>query len=387
MDTPESTGSSDSPANDPARNSIRPGKRKQPQTPELLHSEGASKPAASRAVPEPIAKRFIQVKNKYYFPDGARAFTDRGNRLTTPSENTEVVRSLIGIAQARGWHDITVRGTERFRQEAWIQASLVGLHVRGYRPSEIEESRLARSRGREQGADGPPPGGDPDSIVRGAVGEAFSVRPRRGASRSDRDSLLTGQLLEHGRAPYKHDPKAAMSYFVKLKTARGEQLVWGVDLERAIKESLTAPEHGDEVGLRSVRRDTVKVRTSLRDEAGHITGEGQVEKVRNRWVIEKLEFFEIRAAAARTVVDPTVKAKQAVRQHPELVGTYLTVHAAEIVAKRFRDPLDRARFVASVRAALADSVARGEPLPAVRLRDRAKVRTPDPREREPEAAR
>ena len=40
-----------------------------------------------------------------------------------------------------------------------------------------------------------------------------------------------------------------MSYFVKLKTARGEQVIWGVDLERAFKESLTKPERGDEVGL------------------------------------------------------------------------------------------------------------------------------------------
>ena len=37
--------------------------------------------------------------------------------------------------------------------------------------------------------------------------------------------------------------------------------------------------------------------------------------------------------------------------------------------------------------ALAESVARGEPLPPVRLRDRAKTRTPDPREREPEPTR
>ena len=30
-----------------------------------------------------------------------------------------------------------------------------------------------------------------------------------------------------------------MSYFVKIETARGEQTLWGVDLERAVKESLT----------------------------------------------------------------------------------------------------------------------------------------------------
>src|SRR6266850_2540818 len=72
---------------------------------------------AALPVPQAVRERFVQVRNHYYFPDGTRAFTDRGNRLTTPSENTEVIRSLVGIAQARGWHDLNVRGTERFRRE------------------------------------------------------------------------------------------------------------------------------------------------------------------------------------------------------------------------------------------------------------------------------
>jgi hypothetical protein len=63
------------------------------------------------------------------------------------------------------------------------------------------------------------------------------------------------------------------------------------------------------------------------------------------------------------------------------------MHAAELAAKRFRDPEDRERFVQKVRSALADSVARGEPLPAVRLRERAATRAPQTPEREPALAR
>ena len=239
MDTPDSTPSANSDANDPKVNSVRSasGKRSAESAP------GASTPVSANAVPEPIAKRFIQVKNKYYFPDGARAFTDRGNRLTTPSENTEVVRSMIGIAHARGWSEITVRGTERFRQEAWVQASLVGLEVRGYVPSEVEQARVVRNLAREQGRDteAPSPGTDADSIAPTGVGEPPGRTTPEGP-RAARGPLLTGQLLDHDRAPYQHDRRAAMSYFVKLKTARGETVVWGVDLERAFKESLTKPE-------------------------------------------------------------------------------------------------------------------------------------------------
>src|SRR5688572_21605077 len=50
---------------------------------------------APNSVPPDIEKRFVRVGREFYFPDGARAFTDRGRRLTTPSENTEVIKSLV----------------------------------------------------------------------------------------------------------------------------------------------------------------------------------------------------------------------------------------------------------------------------------------------------
>jgi hypothetical protein len=91
-------------------------------------------------------------------------------------------------------------------------------------------------------------------------------------------------------------------------------------------------------------------------------------------VIEKKEFFELRAAAAQIVRDEAVGPRDAVRQHPELAGTYLNLRAAELAAKRLRYPQDRRRFVAQVRGALAEVIERGEPLQPVRLRDRAEPR-------------
>ncbi len=391
MATPDP--SSNTTPKEPVPNSIRPSETKRKSMNATMpEAERAVPPkaAASDAVPEEIAKRFVQVKNKYYCPDGARAFTDRGNRITTNSENTEVVRSLIEIAKARSWQEITVRGIERFRKEVWIAATVAGLQVRGYKPTEFEQSHLVRTLAREKA--GPvesainSPGPDADSVSRGAVAEEASTRSS-GRAGADRGGLVLGRLVDHGRATYQHDPHAGMSYFVKLETSRGDRVIWGVDLERAVKESLTKPEPGDEVGVRSVRQDAVTVKMPTRNADGQVTGEQNLNTHRNRWVIEKREFFEARAAAAQRVRDTNVPAKEAVRQHPELVGTYLQVHAAELAAKRFRDPEDRALFVAKVRAALAESVARGEPLPPVRLRDRAKARTPDPREREPEPTR
>ena len=332
-----------------------------------------------RHIPEHIRKRFVQVGRHYHFPDGTRAFTDRGGRLTTPSENTEVIRSLVSIAQARGWNEITVRGTERFRKDAWTAARLAGLEVRGYRPTEFEQERVARllARGRDgmapkQPERPPTTRSSPESTAgvpgQGIRDETQSEPPGR------RDSLLTGTLVEHGRATYRHNPKEPMSYFVKIDTSRGDRTIWGVDLERAFRESLTRPEAGDEVGLRAIRQDAVTVHAPERDADGKIVAEKDLAVHRNRWIVEKRAFFAERAQAARTLRDRTIDPNQAVKRHPELVGTYLQVRAAELAARRFRDAQDRERFVSQVRSALADGVARGEPLPPVRLRQRSAER-------------
>jgi putative DNA primase/helicase len=102
----------------------------------------------SRAVPDHINARYIKVGNKYHFTNGDLAFADRGRGLSTRLENTEVIRDLIAIAKERGWNDIALGGTERFRKEAWQQANLAGLTVRGYRPSELERAQLVRLIGR-----------------------------------------------------------------------------------------------------------------------------------------------------------------------------------------------------------------------------------------------
>ena len=104
----------------------------------------------SRAVPDYINARYIKVGNKYHFPNGDLAFKDRGRALSTGLENTEVIRDLIAIAKERGWNEIALGGTERFRKEAWQQANLEGLSVRGYRPSELERAQLVRRMGRER---------------------------------------------------------------------------------------------------------------------------------------------------------------------------------------------------------------------------------------------
>jgi hypothetical protein len=326
---------------------------------------------SERVIPDHIRKRFVQVGHRYHFPDGAHAFTDRGARLVTPSENVEVVKSLIAIADARGWKEVTVTGSERFRKEAWAAGSALGLKVRGYTPTEFERAHLARRLAREAA-------GSPENVEEPAQSVAGRGTATQVDARDRPKGPIAGRLIDHGVAAYRHDPHEPISYFVKIDTAEGEREIWGVDLKRALKESLTQPKIGDDIALRAVRRDTVTVQERERNADGKVVGQKPLDTHRNRWIVEKQEFFAERAAAARTLRDASVEPKQAARRHPELVGTYLQMHAAQIAARQFRDPQDRERFVNHVRTALADAVARGEPLPPVRLKEKAAVQTPTP---------
>jgi putative DNA primase/helicase len=358
-------------------NAIRSSARDEKAKPEVDKGGSKKNPkkrAAAQHVPDDVRKRFVQVGAKYFFPDGARAFTDRGHRLSTPSENTEVIKSLVTIAHARGWNEITVTGTERFRRDAWAQARLLGLEVRGYKPTDVENERLVRAMARREER--------PTSANRGRAAKtqaeprAAKTKKKESAVAKDsqsekpsRGTLITGRLIEHGRDNYQHKPSEAVSYFVKLETARGERTVWGVDLDRALKESETKPGIGVEVGLRAVREEPVTVKARRRDKEGQHQGMEEVAAHRNRWIIEQRDFFDKRAIAAQTFRDPKIDPKEGVRRHPELVSTYLHLKGAEEVAtRRIRDPEDQRKFVSLVRAALADSVERGEPLQPAKMR-------------------
>jgi putative DNA primase/helicase len=205
--------------------------------------------------------------------------------------------------------------------------------------------------------------------------QAESEPGRRSARRSGRradaaDELIVGRLIDHGEATYQHKPGSPRSYFVQLETQRGERTLWGVDLERAIRTALSQPQIGDEVGLRRARREPVTVKATERDAHGNVIAERDKLAQRTQWILEKQAFLEQRADAAATFGNPQVTAQTGIRQHPELLGSYLQLRSAEEVAVlRIRDPQDQREFVARIRGAIAESIASGAPLPPVRLRE------------------
>lgn len=315
-------------------------------------------------VPSSVLNRFLQEGNRFYFPDGHEAFQDRGRRLTTTSENTQVVYSLIEIARSRGWTEISVAGTERFRGEAWRQARLAGLNVRGYRPSDEERTQLIRAMARNR--EGPAEANESRTSDPAPPNE-----PR--ASPESSPQRIQGKLLEHGKDFYRHDPNEQPSYFVRLETPEGKREIWGKDIQRAVTQSLSQPKVGDEVILQRTGRDPVTVKRQEKDEQGELR-EKEVGAFRNRWGFETREFLGQRQAAADVVRNVSVRPQEAVREHPELAGTYLNLRAAQLAARTLSDSEDQRRFVEQVRLVLARDIERGEPLRPVRLRDSARNR-------------
>jgi hypothetical protein len=214
------------------------------------------------------------------------------------------------------------------------------------------------------------------------VADEAAAAPRRFTSRRTGE-LVIGRLKDHGSANYQFRAKEDPSYYVKLTTSRGERILWGKDLQRALNEGETKPKKGELVGARRIRRELVTITTRARGEEGQVTTTEQ-RAHRTRWVVEKVQFFAERARLARRLRDEQVDIKETVRAHPELKGTFLSLRAAQdFAATRINDPQDRERFLSLVKGAMAGSIRKGEPLPAVRLRDPESKAPTKPKREEP----
>lgn len=328
-----------------------PRESSQPQAGPQAISVPRSAPLDTRSVPEDVRERFVRMGRYYYFPGGNVAFEDKGRKVITRSENTEVVRSLVEIAQARGWNDITVSGTERFRREAWRQATYAGLILRGYEPSEQDKRQFVRDLAKArspQESPGPlidpprtviappyrtmpapaasaapepeaamrrqsqmsfeseanperdaplrtsdrhgarPHRADPTPVVSTPEPEVARSQARKGTrSGSRRSRVYAGRLIEHGEARYRFRDDKELSYFVRLETPNGPKELWGVDFPRALKQA--GVKEGDLVEVELTGRRSVAVKRPARDAQGRVLGEEEVPAHRNEWDVRQQE--------------------------------------------------------------------------------------------------
>jgi hypothetical protein len=384
---------------EPPVNSIGVARTRQRSTPEQKippetarsrpESGSSARPGAQEVVvPEGIRERYVQVGRRLHFQDGDLALHVRQTRTTIHSQNPEVIRDALEIERERaGGAPLRVRGTAEFRAEVWKQAQLMGIEVRGYRPSDLERAQLARTIAQEQRrgrdiASGRAPE-EPDREVPTQPANVGQRRmPERERGTPDEGRSYRGILRDHGAAHYKHDPKEAMNYYVKLDSPSGQQVIWGKDFERAINESLSGVKQGDHVTVQHAGERTVTVPRRRQDAQGNFVREEEVTAYRNRWIVETRDFLRQREQVSRVVRDANIPVEEAIKKHPNLVGTYMELHAAKLAAgELYTHEEDRTKFLARVRNQLADEIARGERLSVPRTKNA------DAREETPETAR
>lgn len=109
----------------------------------------ATQPDQKNIVPPEVEKKYLRVGDKYYNEKvpSLVAFEDKGNKLVTKSNSENIAESMVRIAEARGWDEIKVSGSETFRKEAWAEAAARGMQVKGYIPTEQDKAQLAKRIG------------------------------------------------------------------------------------------------------------------------------------------------------------------------------------------------------------------------------------------------
>jgi len=248
---------------------------------------------------------------KFHFKDQGQklAFKDKGERMVSASNDDRVAKAMVTLADAKAWKTIKVSGHPDFRREVWKEASLRGIEVRGYKPTEQDLKMLTDKEERSM-----------QNIVEKAeiswkskalapVSEKgvspFQDNAKRTHALASKERTHEGKLLEHGSAKFNHDPNAKENYFVKLATSKGEKTIWGVDLKRMMSESNL--KDGDDIKIKFQGRIPVTVETLKWDETGKIIGKEEITAHRNTWEAQKSDRGKVVEAIAWALIDSKVK--------------------------------------------------------------------------------
>jgi hypothetical protein len=116
-----------------------------PQENIIAFNQSVTKQDTNLDMPETVSNRYLRINDKYYFQDKTMAFEDRGNNLKLETENHAAIKDALVIAKTRNWQSITVSGSNSFKHQVWREASLKGIEVAGYKPSQIEEAEFSKA--------------------------------------------------------------------------------------------------------------------------------------------------------------------------------------------------------------------------------------------------
>lgn len=304
-------------------------------------------------IPKTLLNKYHLIDHKFHYrndPDKV-AFEDTGKTLKTETNDKEIVKSMVELAEAKKWDTIKVKGTEEFKRTVWLEASLKGMNVKGYEPKDVDiamfndlkkpeqEIKNIIERGedkqkdipvKEQSIEPKPVTQTPKEVHqekmqnlsekeqafltifdRKMQADNFTDKQRQVSMDQAIDKLHdkqihVGKLVDHGQAPYKNNPKNDPSYFATLENEKGQKhTIWAKDLERTLKEQNIIK--NDDIVLTYRGASKVEVSTKEVDsETGLPTGK-RVPTIANRgqWEAKSLTKLKETTEKALTKNDQT----------------------------------------------------------------------------------
>ncbi len=106
------------------------------ENPDSIHVVNRKNIQPDRYIPESVGKKYDLIGDTLTSKrNPAASFVDRQDRLETKGNAKGVAEDMVLVAEARGWDDIKVRGSESFKREVYLEAAKRGMSVRGYTPT------------------------------------------------------------------------------------------------------------------------------------------------------------------------------------------------------------------------------------------------------------
>jgi hypothetical protein len=334
------------------------GSQPSPGTPP---GQADAKQAANHDMPETVSSRYLRIKDKYYLPDKTVAFEDHGNKLKLETENHTVIRDALAIAETRGWQSITVSGSQNFKHQVWREASLKGMEVAGYKPTNLEIAELNHAMTQRD--------------ARKEVGD--NQKPQGEKAQQQQDGVMRGVLLAHGADHYQHDPKQGQSYYVTLDIDGKEVTRWGADFKRAFENSQSKPQIDDTVILSNTGKQSVEIPTTALDDQGNVIEDKKTVN-KNTWQVEKASYQDTIQEQAQALRVGKEIERKVIEQMPQLaaalavskLGEKIAQQAKETGALRSQDEVDT--MVNLIREGLAAALEKGKHIKTLEIQEQGK---------------
>jgi len=183
------------------------------------------------ADPDSVRRRYYAQDHgaeRRYFEDyqgKTLAFRAGAERLSSKREDLNTIRSMLDLAEARGWREVSLKGTAAFRREAWIEAAARVLPAQGPRASDLDRQEADRRRAARQPARQPTAVPQAPAAPPSSAPSAQQSRPAENGLSPDAQLVLRAieAKIDASMRKLTDEAKAELKAFAAAELARRER--------------------------------------------------------------------------------------------------------------------------------------------------------------------